>query len=70
MGLLTRWDRRNQRIVAKQMQRREPDDGVIADDPVVATGSVASCLPGVAGVIGAAVAAVAAVWRLRRRRGA
>jgi hypothetical protein len=70
MGLLTRWDRRNQRIVEKQRQLHEPDEDAVADDPVVATGSVASCLPGVAGVIGAVVAAVAAVWRLKRKRSA
>jgi hypothetical protein len=51
------------------MERQEPVDNAIENDPVVASGSVASCFPGVAGVIGAAVAGVAAVWRLRRRRG-
>jgi hypothetical protein len=66
MSWLERWGRRNQRIAERQMRSGVPPDP-IDDDPVVAAGSLASCLPGVAGVLGILVAAIAA-WRLRRKR--
>jgi hypothetical protein len=67
MSWLERWDRRNQRIAERQMRSGVPPDDPIEDNPAVAAGSLASCLPGLAGVLGILVAAIAA-WRLRRKR--
>jgi hypothetical protein len=49
------------------MRSGVPPDDPIDDNPVVAAGSLASCLPGAAGVLGILVAAIGA-WRLRRKR--